>query len=244
MRCLPASLNFSLRASVADCSPPFVRYRRPVSVGQPDKTHRWPDMSGGGVLAPSDTHPDSLYGLFVQTTGEGWLDKPGSRQLPTSHAPDMVCKAPPRVTLRGRAREWKKTLMPSILCARTRMDRIVIETVLADFDRNGPEAVRRLREQDPAGYAETLCDLLAVRDLLRSEVGDRTKDKGRRVPRPAHLDGANAPDRPRSAAAPRLAASRSAGWRWRPGHAARSPAPGLRVPAAAQARGQRKICSH
>jgi hypothetical protein len=59
------------------------------------------------------------------------------------------------------------------------MGRSVIEAVLADFDRNGPDAVRRLREQDPAGYAKTLCDLITARDLLRTEVGDRTKDTGR-----------------------------------------------------------------
>ena len=161
---------------------------RPDSRTKPD---RWPDMSGGGGVS------GCLHGLSVQTRGDGLQDKPGSRQLSASHAADMVCKSLARASRSEAARgNGKEPPMPSILCVRNRMGRSVIEAVLADFDRNGPDAVQTLRETDPAGYAKTLSDLLAVRDLLRAEVGDRTKDKGRTRPRPAHPDGAQAPGSP------------------------------------------------
>ena len=86
--------------------------------------------------------------------------------------------------------------MPSILCARTRMGRSVIEAVLADFDRNGPDAVRTAsRAGHPAGYAKTLCDLIAVAICCGPRRGPHD-GQGPQSPRPAHADGAHAPGSP------------------------------------------------
>ena len=59
---------------------------------------------------------------------------------------DLVCKSLARASRSEAARgNGKEQPMSSILCARNRIGRSVIEAVLADFDRNGPDAVQTLR---------------------------------------------------------------------------------------------------